>query len=192
MRTTTVTLLLAVMLTTSGTALAQDTGVRDSLEVRVKTELSKIEEMLKVIQLPGQAEEAREAGVPDEDIRVILEESARRKLPPADTEIILEESITSVRENGPVDNFGAFVQMKLDEGLRGRDLAAAIHQEHRLRGKGKGHGKGQAKDNKHIKGKRSGPTGQADLDRDIPRTIEEADDKPDDRDERKKKEKGNK
>jgi hypothetical protein len=104
-------------------------------------------DVLSILTLPDAAQEAREAGVAEEDVQIILQEADRRALPPAETEFILQEGSRAARENGPVDNFGAFVQSRLDEGLRGRDLAAAIQEEHRLRGKGqppekagKGHG----------------------------------------------------
>ncbi len=195
MRTKIVAILMTAMLAVSGVAQAQDAAMRDSLEARAKSGLSRVEEMLKIIKLPGQADVAREAGVPDEDVKVILEESIRSKLPPAETEVILQESATSVRENGPVDNFGAFVQMKLNEGLRGRDLAAAIHEEHRLRGKGKGHGKdqlkgkGQLKDKGRVKDANPETIRDGSVVRD-PGHGEDDHDETEDRGERKKKEKG--
>ena len=110
------------------------------------------ERIRKIAEVITRSEEAREAGVPEEDVKVILEETRKRQLPPEETEEILVETTEAVKESGPVDNFGAFVQAQLDEGLRGRDLAAAIHEEHRLHGKGKGHGKDKAHGKGHDKG----------------------------------------
>ena len=202
MRTMAVVLLLAVLPAIAVPAWAEDTATRDTAQTRVETELSKVDEILKIIGLPGVAEKARESGVPDEDIRIILEEVTRRKLPPTEAETILLETSTAVRENGPVDNFGAFVQSKLREGLRGRDLAAAIHEEHRLRGKGKGHlkdkkagkGKGMGKGNGQGQGK-----GQS-LDKDKPAVTgdgvyadpDDDRDDDDDQDSRRKNKKGKK
>jgi len=52
-------------------------------------------------------------------------------------ELFAEEN-DAIRKHGRIDNFGAFVQEKLAAGLRGRELAAAIHAEHAARGIGKG------------------------------------------------------
>jgi hypothetical protein len=190
MRTfTLIPMLVALILAAIAAAQAPDIAVRDTLEAKAEAGLAQIEEMLKVITLPGRAEEAREAGVPEEDVRVILEESAERGLPPAETEVILQETTTAVRENGPVDNFGAFVQARLAEGLRGRDLAAAIHEEHRLRGKGMGHGKERAKGKERIKEEQPETIEAPDVDRDEP-DENEGSREDEDRGERKKTEKG--
>lgn len=121
----------------------------------------RLREIFDAMVLPRISQEAREAGVPEADVRIILEETARRQLPPRETVELLEETTVAVRESGPVDNFGAFVQARLDEGLRGRELAAAIHEEHRLRGKGKGHGRpdhaGQGQGKAPDKGQGKGP-----------------------------------
>ncbi|MDP1660923.1 MAG: hypothetical protein Q8L55_03325, partial [Phycisphaerales bacterium] len=61
-----------------------------------------------------------------------------------------KEHSRAIDEHGPTDNFGAFVQGKLDQGLRGQALSDAIRAEHAARGKGKGAikntGKGKDKD----------------------------------------------
>lgn len=95
--------------------------------------------ILQAIRLPKATQEARVLGVPEPDIRVILDRARAQQLPPAVVTEVMEGSCESMREHGPIDNFGAFVQGKLDQGLRGRELAAAIKAEHAARGKGKGH-----------------------------------------------------
>ncbi len=129
-------LILAFLLPTA--AIAQD-------EARVEKEITRVNDILKIIGLPGIAEEAREAGVPEEDIRIIIEESEKQDLPAGETEAILRNGSDATRENGPIDNFGAFVQERLRSGMRGQELSAAIHAEHKARGKGKGKGQGQDK-----------------------------------------------
>lgn len=111
------------------------------------------ERILRTSRIPEAADEAREAGIPEEDVEQVLGDARRRRLPPEETTEVLTEGAASARENGPVDNFGAFVQTQLDEGLRGRELADAIHREHAAHGKGpykdrgEGHrGKGKGKD----------------------------------------------
>lgn len=95
-------------------------------------------EILHSILLPRTSQILREAGVPDEEVESVIEAARRRRVPPQETQQVLEQTLESVREHGPVDNFGAFVQDQLAAGLRGRDLAAAIRAEHARRGIGKG------------------------------------------------------
>ncbi len=94
--------------------------------------------ILEAILLPRVSDSLRKEGVPEEEVRVAIEEAMRKRLPPDETKQVLDETARSVRESGPIDNFGAFVQTQLDAGLRGRELAAAIHAEHARRGIGKG------------------------------------------------------
>lgn len=115
-------LLVGAILTS--TLHAQDTTTRPNI--------------LEAILLPRVSDALRKEGVPEEDVRVAIEEAMRRRVPPAETKQVLDETAQSVRESGPIDNFGAFVQTQLDAGLRGRELAAAIHAEHARRGIGKG------------------------------------------------------
>lgn len=100
------------------------------------------ERALAAISLPKSARALREQGVDKEEVRKALKEARGRKMNARQAKELLDESKKAVEENGPIDNFGAFVQKKLDEGLRGRDLAAAIRAEHAARGKGRGKGRG--------------------------------------------------
>lgn len=113
------------------------------------TEPSLLERVQKAAALIKTSEEAREAGIPEEDVAEVLESARDNGLSPQETEAVLTETTEVIKETGPVDNFGAFVQSKLDEGLRGKDLADAIHEEHRHHGKGKGHGKQKGKKEEH-------------------------------------------
>ncbi len=183
MRTMTIALPLAALLVAAGGAQAQDSPTRDSAPTQVASEptdpidpIDPIDptganRVLDIIDLPRVAEEARESGVADEDIRIILKEAGDRKMAPAETESILRECGAAARESGPVDNFGAFVQSRLAEGMHGPELAAAIHEEHRLHGKGKGHGKVKGKVHRkreaHGKGSHDKGSGQADKERKV-------------------------
>ena len=122
-------------------------------ETETAAEESLLTKIQKAAELIKTSREAREAGIPEEDVKDVLEGARERGLSAEETEAVLAESTAAVEESGPVDNFGAFVQARLDEGLRGQDLAAAIHEEHRQRGKGKGHGKSKMKEN----GRKGGP-----------------------------------
>jgi hypothetical protein len=95
-------------------------------------------DIIDAIKLPRAADEAREEGVPEKDVRTAIEGAFKKGVPASETKEVMNQSTRAVRENGPIDNFGAFVQSQLDRGLRGRELAAAIHAEHARRGIGKG------------------------------------------------------
>jgi hypothetical protein len=126
--------------------------------------------VLQALLLPRTTQEARTLGVPESDIRAILDRARERRVPAADVTELFEHENRAIREHGPVDNFGAFVQRRLDEGLRGRDLAEAIRAEHAAHGKGKGHGgtpeaakgKGHAETPAAAKGKGQAETPAAD------------------------------
>ncbi len=95
-------------------------------------------EILRVLGLPRMADSIRDAGVPAEEVEGVFRSARAQRIPAIETAEVFEESLRAVREHGPMDNFGAFVQVQLASGLRGRDLAAAIHAEHARRGIGKG------------------------------------------------------
>ena len=127
-------------------------------ETREPTAMERLRERIRrAARLPEAAGEAREAGIPEEEVEKVITEARRRRIPASEVETVLVESAASARENGPVDNFGAFVQSQLDQGLRGRELAEAIHREHAARGKGpmkakaKGKGKGKGRDGQKRK-----------------------------------------
>lgn len=90
------------------------------------------------LSIPLQVDTLRRNGVPEDQVRVVVDEAQRRKLPGTETHDLLGEANKDVREHGPVNNFGAFVQAQLASGKRGRALAAAIRAEHQRRGMGKG------------------------------------------------------
>jgi hypothetical protein len=90
--------------------------------------------MLAAARLPVSAAEARRAGVPDSAIRAALDAMQRHHVSAAEAHDVLDEERNAAHDRGPIDNFGAFVQSKLDAGLRGTDLAAAIRAEHEARG----------------------------------------------------------
>jgi hypothetical protein len=123
-------------------------------------DVSFLERIQNAAELIKTSREAREAGIPEEEVKEVLEGARERGLSPGETEEVLAESTAAVKESGPVDNFGAFVETKLDEGLRGKELAAAIHEEHRLHGKSKGKDKGQGKGQTKQKMKKEENKGQ--------------------------------
>lgn len=96
----------------------------------------------RVLALPQTTADARNAGVADSLIRIVLREARRRGLPAGDAQEAVEAETEAVRAGAPKDNFGAFVQEQLAAGLRGRDLAAAIRAEHARHGHGRPGGMG--------------------------------------------------
>jgi len=100
-------------------------------------------DLKKAIDLPAKAQALRDAGVKPAQLEAALDAADDEGLGADEAEELLEASEKAVKDNGPDDNFGAFVKAKLDEGLRGRELAQAIKEEHARQGKGKGHDKGK-------------------------------------------------
>ena len=78
-------------------------------EAEVRTEATSDSPILRAMLLPLLAQEARAAGMPEEDLLLLLTESQRHQIPAERAGELLEESTKALRENGPVDNFGAFV-----------------------------------------------------------------------------------
>ena len=101
--------------------------------------------LVRATRLPVVANDLRSAGVPDPEVAAAIRTTQEHGLSAGDAEEVLEEGGRAAREHGPIDNFGAFVQDRLDEGLRGRELAQAIREEHARSGKGKGHDKSKGK-----------------------------------------------
>ncbi|HSA57847.1 MAG TPA: hypothetical protein VLE53_19195 [Gemmatimonadaceae bacterium] len=93
-----------------------------------------------ILNLPQAAEAARRAGIPAGVISDVLDSLRRRKVPADDAEKILRDEVEAVDAGAPRENFGAYVNAQLARGLRGRELAAAIHAEHARRGIGRGRG----------------------------------------------------
>lgn len=128
-RTWTLLLALAVVLPLSAQeteTVAQDSTARpDSM-------------ILRALRLPNVAEILRQRGVPVEQIEAAMEGARERTVPAGEMTNVMEETAESVEENGPIENFGAYVQEQLAAGLRGRELAQAIRAEHARRGIGKG------------------------------------------------------
>jgi hypothetical protein len=99
-----------------------------------------VRDILLAAQLPVVTAEARREGVPNSDVVAVLDALKNAGVPAFDATVVLDSARAARRDNGPVDNFGAFVQAQLASGKRGRDLAAAIRAEHVRQGKGKAGG----------------------------------------------------
>lgn len=123
-----ITTLMVVLLSLPSTVMAQDW----------------LDKVLTGAMLPVVAAQARETGVTDAQVRDVLGTLRRNQLPADDAWRVFDEEVRAVREGGPKGNFGAFVQTQLDAGLRGRELANAIREEHRRQGIGRPDEKGKA------------------------------------------------
>jgi len=153
---------LALVLT-CGTAAAQDRtdAVPDGEGTAETTRPDRegragelLRRVLGASRLPRSAEDARDAGVPEERVRDVIRIAREREMRAGETGEILVVETEGVRRGGNPDNFGAAVQQMKASGLRGRELAAAIHAEQIARGMKKpksGLSKG--------KGKQGGPAG---------------------------------
>jgi hypothetical protein len=114
------------------------------------------ERVNEALGLPQTAKESRDAGVPEEKVQEVLEAARTRGVPASETRKILVIENEEIRRGGDPENFGAVVHHLKESGLRGRELAEAIHAEQIARGmkkpkmkhhmKGKGKGKGEWRD----------------------------------------------
>lgn len=93
--------------------------------------------ILRALELPAVASDARQAGVADGLVRDVLDGLRRRGLPADEAALVVRGEVDAVKAGAPADTFGAFVQHQLDQGLRGRALAEAIRAEHQARGIGR-------------------------------------------------------
>ena len=109
-----------------------------------------------LLNLPMAVEAARRAGIPGGTIWDVLDSLRRRRVPAEDAEQILRNEVEAVERGAPRENFGAFVNAQLARGLRGRELAAAIHAEHARRGIGQGRGRGPDANKGKAKGRGRG------------------------------------
>jgi hypothetical protein len=124
----------------------------EATEQQSKSGFSAIfERMRRASRLPRTAEDAREAGVEEEQVRDVIRVARERRIPADRTQEILEIETEEVRLGSDPRNFGAVVQELKAGGLRGRELAEAIHEEQIARGMKKpehgdqpprGHGEG--------------------------------------------------
>lgn len=97
---------------------------------------AEVERLRIVTATEHRSQQIRAAGVSDTDLRSFIDMMTRSQITPTGQLYILTAERDAARTHGPTDNFGAFVQGRLDAGLRGRALAIAIHREHRQHGKG--------------------------------------------------------
>ena len=111
--------------------------------------------ILRALQLPALATEARRAGVPEAAVQGVLDELRRRGLPADEAALVVREEVDAVNAGAPKDNFGEFVHRQLDAGLRGQALAEAIRAEHRAQGIGRPEGRQpQGRDTARPRGRR--------------------------------------
>lgn len=103
------------------------------------------ERLLKAAQLPKKAEEMRAKGVPENEMKEALNAAKAKGVRPDEMSDAVDEGSKAIDQHGRIDNFGAFVKSKLNDGLRGRELSAAIRAEHAKRGMGPGNKAERAK-----------------------------------------------
>jgi hypothetical protein len=124
-----------------------------ALLVAVTAQAQPSNSLVRATELPAAAQRLRESGVPDAEVAAALKASKDHKVPAAEATDLLDAGA----HGGKLDNFGSFVKEQLDSGLRGRELARAIHDEQARRGTGKpGGGEGPPEG----RGPDGGPPGQ--------------------------------
>lgn len=116
-----------------------------------------VNQILAAAQLPVVATAARSEGVGDANVRAVLDALLNAGVPAYQATAIIDTTRSVHRDHGPVNNFGAFVQSQLAAGKRGRELAAAIRQEHARQGKGNP-GRGGSRGKSLSRGRGGPPT----------------------------------
>lgn len=132
----------------AGTAIASDQAPAPAAATAEAKAAAKVEVSANVtisasgflasLRLPVLAKETREKGVPDEEVKLAVASLREAKVAPEDAVETLKATVASVDEKGPVEKYGDLVRSKLKDGLRGKALAKAIHDEHEKHGIGKG------------------------------------------------------
>ena len=134
----TITLCLCLAPLTATAAPAAAAGASDDAKKG-----SAKDRILGALDLPIQAQALRKAGADEQEIKAGLKAARDKKLDARSTAELIGEVAKATKEHGPIGEFGAFVKGKLEAGLRGKELAEAIRQEHATRGKGKAGDKGK-------------------------------------------------
>lgn len=138
---------ILVMTLACGLVAAQDAVRRDTVEpdaeereaseagaAEATRRVEVRERVRRAIALPRATDAARREGVPEETVEEVLRTGRERGVPASDMQEILEAETEAVRAGGDRGNFGAAVLAMKAEGLRGRELAEAIHAEQIARG----------------------------------------------------------
>jgi hypothetical protein len=115
---------------------------------------SQRDRVLEATKLPHKAQDIRDKGVPQGEVKEALDAARSKRVHAGEMSQVADGASRDIDQHGRIDNFGHFVKGKLDQGLRGRELAAAIHDEHARRGMGpnkagkanQGRGRGNAAD----------------------------------------------
>jgi hypothetical protein len=146
-------LMLAFLLAGGTVSVAAGEQEADEVGEAAKTRRIELFERVKeAILLPQTANESRDSGAREEKVREVLETARTRGVPADETRRILVIENEELKHGGNPDNFGAAVHSLKASGLRGRELAKAIHAEQIARGmkkpKSKERGKAMAKHRK--------------------------------------------
>jgi hypothetical protein len=92
------------------------------------------EPLLGAIDLPVVAEQLRDDGVADEDVRQALLAARETRLSASEARNALKVADVEARKHGPLAAFGEFLKRQLHLGKRGKALETAIRDEHRKSG----------------------------------------------------------
>jgi hypothetical protein len=138
---------LIATLAVAGSAMAQTSPPtpQGSPTERAAGAAQRRQDVVKMTKLPQKAQEVRDKGVPAPEMKEALEAARAKGVKAHEMADLTDEQSKAIDQHGRIENFGSFVKSKLNEGLRGRELAAAIREEHARRGIGH-QGKGQDKD----------------------------------------------
>jgi hypothetical protein len=89
------------------------------------------------VDVPLQATRLRAAGVPNEEVVLIVDAAEKVRLPTADLASVMLVAAKSAEADGPIEDVGHWLTQKIEAGVRGEQLAKEVAGEHRVRGRKK-------------------------------------------------------
>jgi hypothetical protein len=93
-------------------------------------------ELQPAFDLPTQADQLRQLGVPADQCAAALRTMQEAGLSAEQAQLVLLAANQGARVHGPVPAFDALIQESLEKGLRGSELSAAIDLAHAESGQG--------------------------------------------------------
>jgi len=118
--------MIALLLLVPLAAAAQDATQESKQDTPQEQTSERTRAVLESLKLPAAAQKAREAGIPEKDVREVIETSREQGVPAGETAGIFEAG-AKMKKAGGGENFGATVKECLNKGMRGRELSSAIH-----------------------------------------------------------------
>src|SRR5262245_36942705 len=100
---------------------AQQPARQESPTERTAASAQHRQEPVKMTKLPQKAQEVRDKGVPAPEMKQALDAARAKRVKANEMTDLTDTQSKAIDQHGRIENFGSFVQSKLNEGLRGRE-----------------------------------------------------------------------